>query len=140
MRTVSHIRYIRRRDEGKMVGPRSNNDRKKTHAQITTKSQRIPTARIFPSRVSGLMGFPVLSSSLQSPCTPMITVLQNSPEVLRTSKTGRHTIDCASIICVFSQTPQTTTSIPAAFNVNVGCNRIFVRTATDRPRITVPLH
>ena len=41
---------------------------------------RIPTARIFPSNVSGLMGFPVLSSSLHSPCTPMIstTTVQNS--------------------------------------------------------------
>ena len=34
-------------------------------------SGRIPTARILPSSVSGLMGFPVVSSSFHSPCTPI---------------------------------------------------------------------
>lgn len=55
-------------------------------SKINTAFLRIPTARIFPSSVSGLMGFPVLSNSLHSPCTPMVS----SPINVLKTETYRH--------------------------------------------------
>lgn len=51
--------------------PRASAIRSRSPRPPPDAARRIPTARILPSSVSGLICRPELSSSFQSPCTPM---------------------------------------------------------------------
>lgn len=83
---------------------------------------RIPTAKIFPSRVSGLMGLPVLSSSLQSPCTPMAAATQNPLQLLQTL-----TIKALTSFHKFSSLSQSRVNNTANMAPNVSGYTVYVR-------------